>query len=129
MYIPHKHTNQLSQREEEEDSIISSTLTTITNSNTIITTISNTIITADVNAQSSLWYSPNEDLRGEFIEDILLNSNHITLKTNTPTRLPSNQNNSLLHQISLLLQQNFMSPLAGRPSTPSHQTIYLYLPH
>ena len=121
MYIPHKHTNQLSQT-EKEDSIISSTLTTITN-------LSNTIITADVNAQSSLWYSPNEDLRGEFIEDILLNSNHITLKTNTPTRLPPNQNNSQLHQISLLLQQNFMSALAGRPSTPLHQTIYLYLPH
>ena len=32
-----------------------------------------------------------EDNRGELIEDILLNSNQITLNTNTPTCLPSNQ--------------------------------------
>ena len=42
----------------------------------------NTIITADVNAHSPLWYLPTEDQRGELIEDILLNSDHITLNTN-----------------------------------------------
>ena len=46
--------------------------------------------TADDNAHSSLWYSPTEDYRGELIEDILLNSNHIALNENTPTRLPPN---------------------------------------
>ena len=109
MYIPPKHTTQLSQT---EDSIISSMLTTITN-------LTNTIITADVNAHSLLWYSPTEDHRGELIKDILLNSNHITLNTNTPTCLSPNQTQQPLHQISLLLQQTCMTALPGRPPTPS----------
>ena len=81
MYIPPKHSTQLSQT---EDPIISSMLTTITN-------LPNTIITADVNAHSLLRYSSTKDHREELIEDILLNSNHITLNTNTPTCLPHNQ--------------------------------------
>ena len=80
IYRKHVHSTQLSQL---EDSIIPSTLTTVTN-------LTNPIITADANAQSPLWYSPTEDHR-ELIEDILLNFNHIALNTNTPTRLPSNQ--------------------------------------
>ena len=56
-----------------------------------VTDLPNTIITADVNTHSLLWYSLTEDHRGELIEDILLNSHHITLNTNTPTRLPPNQ--------------------------------------
>ena len=82
MYISPKHFTQLPQT--EEDSIISSMLTTITN-------IRNTIITADVNIHSPLWYLPTQDYRGELIEEILLNSNHIILNTNTLTRLPPNQ--------------------------------------
>ena len=58
---------------------------------TTITNLPNTIITAGVNAHSLLWYLPTEDHRGELIKDILLNSNHIILNTNTPTRLPPNQ--------------------------------------
>ena len=57
---------------------------------TTITNIPNTIITADVNAHSPLWYLPTKDHR-ELIEDILLNFNHITLNTNTPTHLPPTQ--------------------------------------
>ena len=53
-----------------------------------ITNLLNTIITVDVNTHSALWYLPTEDHRGELIKDILLNSNHITLNTNTATRLP-----------------------------------------
>ena len=79
-YCKHLHFTQLSQT---ENSVISSTFRTIEN-------LLNTIITADVNAHSPLLYSPTEDHR-ELIKDILLNSNHITLNTNTPTRLPSNQ--------------------------------------
>ena len=55
---------------------------------TTLTNLSNTIITADVNAHPPLWfYQPQR----RTIEDILLNSNHITLNTNTPTQLPPNQ--------------------------------------
>ena len=82
MYIPLKHSTQLSQT--EEDSIISNMLTTYTN-------LPNTIITADVNAHSLLWYLPTEDHKGELIKDILQNSHHITLNSNTPTCLPPNQ--------------------------------------
>ena len=81
MCLQPKHSTQLQQT---EDSMIYRSFTIITN-------LPNTIITADVNAHSSLWYSPTEDYRGELIEDILLNSNHITLNTNTSTRLPPNQ--------------------------------------
>ena len=56
-----------------------------------ITNLPNTIITVDVNAYSLLWYSLTEYYRRKVIEDILLNSNHITLNTNIPTYIPSNQ--------------------------------------
>ena len=56
-----------------------------------INNLPNTIITADINAHSPLWYSPTKDNKGELIKDILLSSNHITLNTNTPRRLPPNQ--------------------------------------
>ena len=58
---------------------------------TTITNLPDTIITPDVNAHSPLCYSPTKDHRGELIQDILINSHHITLNTNTPTHLPSNQ--------------------------------------
>ena len=64
MYIPPKHSAQLLQT--EKGLMISSTFTTISN-------LSNTIITAAVNAHLSLWHSSTEDHRGELIEDILLN--------------------------------------------------------
>ena len=81
MYIPPKDFTQLSQT--EEDSIISSMLTTITD-------LPNTIIIADVNTHSPLRYSPTEDHRGELIEHFA-KLPQIILNTNTPTRLPPNQ--------------------------------------
>ena len=51
----------------------------------------NTIITADVNAYSLLWYLPTKHHKKELIKDILLHFNHIALNTNTPTRLPTIQ--------------------------------------
>ena len=66
MYIPPKHSSQLPN-------------------------LPSTIITADVNAYLPFWYLLTEDHRGELIKDILLNSNHIILNTNTPTHLPPNQ--------------------------------------
>ena len=91
VYIPPKHTTQLSQT--EEDSIISSMFTTITN-------LLNIVIAADVNAHSPLWYLPTEDYRGELIKDILLNSHNITLNTNAPKHLPPNQTQQLSSDIT-----------------------------
>ena len=62
---------------------------------TTITNLPNTIVTADVNTHSPLLYLPTKDHKGELIDDILLNSNHITLNTNTPTRLSPNQTQQL----------------------------------
>ena len=64
--------------------------TDITNCIQYITNIPNSIITGDVNAHSTLWHSYTDDHRGELISETLSNSNHITLNTDTPTRVPNN---------------------------------------
>ena len=69
---------------------IDTTDTDITNCIQYITNIPNSIITGDVNAHSTLWHSYTDDHRGELISETLSNSNHITLNTDTPTRVPNN---------------------------------------
>ena len=44
----------------------------------------------DVNAHSTLWHSYTNNHRGQLIADVIRNSDHITLNTNTPTRVPNN---------------------------------------
>ena len=41
-----------------------------------------------MNAHSTLWYAHTDDHRGQLISDIISNSEHITLNTDTPTRVP-----------------------------------------
>ena len=41
-----------------------------------------------MNTHSSLWYSHTDDHRGQLISNIISNSEHITLNTDTPTRVP-----------------------------------------
>ena len=55
-----------------------------------ITNIPHTVLTGDVNAHSTLWHSYTDDHRGQLIADVIRNSGHITLNTNTPTRVPNN---------------------------------------
>ena len=52
-----------------------------------VTNIPDSILTGDVNAHSTLWYSHTDDHSGQRISDIISNSEHITLN-NTPTRVP-----------------------------------------
>ena len=52
-----------------------------------VTNIPDSILTGDVNAHSTLLYSHTEDHRGQLISDIISNSEHITLNTDTPTRV------------------------------------------
>ena len=40
-------------------------------------------------AHSTLWHSYTDDQRGQLIADVISHSDHITLNTNTPTRVPS----------------------------------------
>ena len=42
-----------------------------------------------MNAHSTLWHSYTDDHSGQLIADVISNSDHITLNTNTPTRVPS----------------------------------------
>ena len=54
-----------------------------------ITNIPHSILTGDVNAQSTLWHSYTDDHRGQLMADVISNSDHITLNTNIPTRVPN----------------------------------------
>ena len=49
-----------------------------------------------MNAHSTLWHSYTDDHRGQLIADVISNSDHMTLNTNTPTRVP----NTTLQQTS-----------------------------
>ena len=42
-----------------------------------------------MNAHSTLWHSYTDDHRGQLIADVISNSDHIPLNTNTATRVPS----------------------------------------
>ena len=52
-----------------------------------ITNIPHSVLTGDVNAHSTLWHSYTDDHRGQLIADVISNSDHITLNTNTPARV------------------------------------------
>ena len=54
--------------------------------------IPNHIIAGDINAHAPMWHSPYTDHRGQLIEDLISNSNHLTLNKDTPTRIPNNPN-------------------------------------
>ena len=49
-----------------------------------------------MNAHSTLWHFYTDDHRGQLIADVISNTDHITLNTNTPTRVP----NTTLQQTS-----------------------------
>ena len=49
-----------------------------------------------MNAHCTLWHSYTDDHGGQLIADVISNSDHITLNTNTPTRVP----NTTLQQTS-----------------------------
>ena len=61
-----------------------------------ITNIPHSVLTGYVNAHSTLWHSYTDDHRGQLMADVISNSDHITLNTNTPTRVP----NTTLQQTS-----------------------------
>ena len=54
-----------------------------------ITTIPHSVLTGDVNAHSSLWHSYTDDHRAQLIAEVISISDHISLNTDTPTRVPN----------------------------------------
>ena len=67
------------------------------------------VLTGDVNVHPTLWHSYTDDHRGQLIADVISNSDHIILNTNTPTRVP----NTTLQQTS--------SPLCLTHCTTGHR--------
>ena len=61
-----------------------------------IKNIPHSVLTGDINAQSTLWHSYTHHHKGQLIADVISNLDHITLNTNTPTRVP----NTTLQQTS-----------------------------
>ena len=51
--------------------------------------INQSVLTGDVNAHSSLGHSYTDDHRGKLIAEVISNSDHILLNTDTPTRVPN----------------------------------------
>ena len=84
LYIPPRDTNNPNHQQEDAD---------ITTCFQYIDTLPRTIITGDINAHHNTWHSPTIDHRGILINNLIQNSNHIILNTNTPTRTSTNINN------------------------------------
>ena len=79
IYIPPRNTTSPDHATSDAD---------ITSCIQYITNLPNSIISGDINAHSPIWHSHTTDHRGDLIADLLGNSDHITLNTNTHTRLP-----------------------------------------
>ena len=75
------------------------------------------VLTGDVNAYSTLWHSYTDDHRGHVIADVISNSDHITLNTNTTLQ-------QHLHQISPRCLTHYTIGYRGQLNTHYHQTTY-----
>ena len=74
---------------------------------------------------STLWHSYTDDHRGQLIADVISNSDHITLNTNTPTRVP----NTTLQQTSSPVITTVSNTLYNRTSwTTQHALSSDHLP-
>ena len=84
-----------------------------------ITNIPHSVLTRDVNAHSTLWHSYTDDHRGQLIAEVISNSDHITLNTNTPTRVP----NTTLQQTSSPDISTVCNTLYNRTSWTTQHTL------
>ena len=84
-----------------------------------ITNIPHSVLTGDVNAHSTLWHSYIDDHRGQIIADFISNSDHITLNTSTPTRVP----NTTLQQTSLPDISTMSNTLYNRTSCSTQHAL------
>ena len=90
-----------------------------------ITTIPHSVLTGDVNAHSSLWHSYTDDHRGQLIAEVISNSDHISLNTDTPTRVQTPHSNRLHLQISPRCPMHCTTGYSGILTTHYHPTTYL----
>ena len=83
------------------------------------TTIPYSVLTGDVNAHSSLWHSYTDDHRGQLIAEVISNSDHISLNTDTPTRVP----NTAFQQTSSPDITTVSNTLYNRTSWQTHHAL------
>ena len=85
-----------------------------------ITTIPHSVLTGDVNAHSSLWRSYTDDHQGQLIAEVSIsNSDHISLNTDTPTRVP----NTTFQQTSSPDITTVSNTLYNRTSWQTHHAL------
>ena len=84
-----------------------------------ITNIPHSVLTGDVNAHSTLWHSYTDDHRGQLIADVISNSDHISLNTSTPSRVP----NTTLQQTSSPDITTVSNTLYNRTSWSTRQAL------
>ena len=92
-----------------------------------ITNLPHSVLIGDVNAHSTLWHSYTDDHIGQLI-DVISNSDHIKLNTNTPTRVPNTTYNTHLYQISKRCLTHCTNGHCGQLNMHSNQTTYLSSP-
>ena len=86
--------------------------------------IPHSVLTGDVNAHSTLCHSYTDYHRGQLLADVISNSDHITLNTNTPTRVPTPHYNKHHHQTSQRCLTHFTTGHRGQLNKRYHQTTY-----
>ena len=89
-----------------------------------ITNIPHSVLTGDVNAHSTLWHSYTDDHRGQLIADVISNSDHITLNTNTQPECQTPHYNKHHYQTSPRCLTHFTTGHRGQLNTHYHQTTY-----
>ena len=85
--------------------------------------IPHSVLTGDIYTDSTLWHSHTDDHRRQLITVDISNSDHITLNTNTPTRVP-NTTLQHHHQISPRCQTHYAIGHRGQLNMHYHQTSY-----
>ena len=89
-----------------------------------ITNIPHSVFTGYVHAHSTLWHWYINDHRGQLIADVISNSDHITLNTNTPTRMPNTTIQTSSPDITSVSNTHYALGHRGQFNANYHQTTY-----
>ena len=115
IYIPPRDTTSMHYKTADTD---------IQHCIQYITNIPPSVLTGDVNAHSTLWHSYTDDHKGQLIADVISNSDHITLNTNTQPECQTPHYNKHHHQTSPRCLTHFTTGHRGQLNTHYHQTTY-----
>ena len=114
MYLPPRDSNTSYQNEDNE-------LEQLFNK---LLNFQNNIITGDINAHSTLWHSTLTDHRGKIISDIIQNSDHVAINTDTPTRIPFDKTQKTTSPDVTFIPNEFSQTALGTQTTHLAQITY-----